>query len=121
MEPEFDGAGEMWRTTLATLRERVTPRQFDVWFRNTRPGVVRKGHVESLVPSVHVRDWLERKYTSLVQTAVTQNTGWSDPEVRFVLDDSKTGPKEEKLQVQPSVKVVRDVPAELPPSSWKEQ
>ena len=80
---------DFWEATLATVRERVTARQFDAWFRNTRAGVVGAGRVEVLVPSLHVRDWLERKYTGLVQTAVSQNTGWNDPEIRFVLDDAR--------------------------------
>jgi chromosomal replication initiator protein len=94
MELDSGGGGDFWEATLATVRERVTARQFDAWFRNTRAGVVGTGRVEVLVPSVHVRDWLERKYTGLVRTAVSQNTGWKDPEIRFVLDNDRPPVKE---------------------------
>jgi chromosomal replication initiator protein len=96
MELEYQSASRFWQSALGTIRERISPKQFEIWFRNTRAGRMREGHVEVLVPSVHVRDWLERKYTALVQAAVTQSTGWSDPEVRFVFDDTKSGTQQEK-------------------------
>ena len=91
MEREIDDADEVWRATLATVREQVTAKQYEVWFRHTRAGAVRGGRIDVLVPNLHARDFLERNYTSLVKTAVTQNTGWHDPQVRFVLDDEKPG------------------------------
>jgi chromosomal replication initiator protein len=105
MQREFDDADEVWRATLATVREQVTAKQYEVWFRNTRAGSVRGGRIEILVPSLHVRDFLERNYTSLVKTAVIQHTGWNDPQIRFVLDEPKTGPKEEKPMARAAVHV----------------
>lgn len=116
MDPEFDGAEEMWRTTLATVRERVTARQYEQWFKDLRARRVRKGFVEVRVPNLHVRDWLEKNYTGLVQTAVSQSTGWSQPEIRFVLDDGKAVAKPEKPQASAAVKVAREPAAtDAPP------
>src|SRR5262249_43596322 len=116
MEPEFDGADEIWRTTLVTVRERVTARQYEQWFKDTRARRVRKGFLEVRVPNLHVRDWLAKNYTGLVETAVSQNTGWSQPEVRFVLDDSPLPAKAEKTSPAASVKVVPERPAEGVPA-----
>jgi chromosomal replication initiator protein len=116
MDPEFDGADEMWRTTLATVRERVPARQYDQWFKDLSPRRVRKGFVEVRVPNLHVRDWLEKNYTGLLQTAVSQSTGWSQPEVRFVLDEPKPGSKAEKPPPGPAVKVVREAAPDAGPA-----
>jgi chromosomal replication initiator protein len=96
MELEYQSAADVWRTALETIREQVPEKQFEAWFRNTRAGSMREGHLEILVPTVNVRDWLERKYTALVQAAVSQASGWNEPEVRFVSDGTAAGPKQER-------------------------
>src|SRR5262245_40697093 len=110
MELEYQPAANLWRTALGSIRDQVSQKQFDIWFRNTRPGRMREGYVEVLVPSAHVREWLERKYTGLVQAAVSQTSGWNNPEVRFVLDDTHSGAKAEKEPVRTPEK-----PAQKPP------
>jgi chromosomal replication initiator protein len=111
MELEYQPAANLWRTALGRIRDQVSQKQFDIWFRNTLPGRMREGYVEVLVPSVHVREWLEKKYTGLVQAAVSQTSGWNDPEVRFVFDDTQVA-KTESEPVRPPEKTAQKPPAE---------
>jgi chromosomal replication initiator protein len=98
-ENESGSPGDLWRSVLGSIREQVSPKQFDMWFKSTRASVVCEGQVEILVPSDHARDWLERRFTPLVQAAVSKVTRWVNPEIRFVhaQPSEKGGPEKANL------------------------
>ncbi len=59
----------IWPKVLDELRKRVTEQQFNTWFRHLEPEGVFGKKVELRVPSPIYKEWLARRYKTLVEEA----------------------------------------------------
>ena len=114
---------ETWQSVLAGIREKVSPQQFETWFRGVRLGRAGLGHVELVAPNGFVREWLQKKYSGLLREAVARATGWDQPDVVVVVAEgavlaAAAGTSAGAVTVEP-VAVTKATPEAAAPSQPK--
>ena len=75
---------DIWTSTLERIREKVGPRRFYLWFRETELLSSEAGTFHVGVPSRFVAEWLEEHLTEVVRTALEETTEGCQ-HVRFVV------------------------------------
>ena len=86
---------ELWRNILGELQVTVSKANFETWFKNTFIYERKKEVFTIGVPSIFIEDWLKKKYLKDLQKTIQNQTGESNPVIKF-----KTAvPKPEQLIV----------------------
>ncbi|GHO75868.1 hypothetical protein KSD_36390 [Ktedonobacter sp. SOSP1-85] len=86
-------ARQIWQTAIERLQERVQPNTFTTWFQGTSADSFQDGIFVVSVSSTFVKTHLERRFTSLIRTILTDITGM-EVEVQFVVSRDKTTPEQ---------------------------
>lgn len=77
-----------WDRALRTLQAKVSPSSFESFFLPTQP-LALDGNVVILgTPSRFAREWLEKRYVSILRTMLRNNLNREDLEIRFVLSSA---------------------------------
>ncbi len=84
---------ETWQSVLESLRGKVSPNQFDTWFRDIRLGRQSAERVEIVAPTAFVAEWLGKKYASVLREVVAAALGWTRVEISVTHDGG--GPNRE--------------------------
>lgn len=84
---------ELWDRVLASIRERISDQNFDIWFKPT----IAKEHDEGRkvlcvqVPSQHFKYWLTHHYSDVIEAALAA-AGIADYQLVFSADESEAPP-----------------------------
>ena len=73
--PSRSDVSDFWSNTLAAIKEKVTPQQFETWFRGIEAGHCDPDTMELSVTSVFKRDWLRTRYIDVIVRAAEQIGG----------------------------------------------
>ncbi|UCF39342.1 MAG: chromosomal replication initiator protein DnaA [Acidobacteriota bacterium] len=93
----------LWEEILASLREKVTVQNFDIWFRPTslfRQDKKSKS-LTVLVPNKHFRYWLTENYSAVLDE-VLREQGLEGYSIRFVVEEEEEGQKPEQPVTKPT-------------------
>jgi chromosomal replication initiator protein len=91
---------QVWQDTLDVVREELNTPTFKTWFEQTAPlGIVEHEMVVS-VQNDFARDWLETRYSSLLESALAQVTG-APMAVRFSVPGEPLVEPVEDVVVEP--------------------
>ncbi len=93
--PDARSVPNLQVTVLTLLRERVTPQQFQRWFRGLRIEAAPDGVIVFSAPNGFVADWLEVYYRDVIESAVAQVAG---PAMR--VDIVKSDPTQARPQAR---------------------
>lgn len=80
----------IWPKVLEELKKKVTEQQFNAWFRHLEPEGLLGTRVELRVPGPIYRDWLARRYKSLIEDAFA-SVAKEPVKVAFILNPSAAG------------------------------
>ncbi|NOZ22758.1 MAG: chromosomal replication initiator protein DnaA [Planctomycetes bacterium] len=83
----LDHGASSWEEVLVELRKRVRTDQYATWFVHLRPVEITKNQVRLSVPNTFYRDWLERKYGEVIESAFRSVLDW-EPTISFIVDES---------------------------------
>ena len=87
--PADPKAKQIWESALERIRANVSQSAYATWFRGTRGLVLEKETLVVRVGSSFDRDHLERRFSDLIASAVSEQRG-TETDVRFVvLPDSQ--------------------------------
>lgn len=81
-------ARQIWQTAIERLQERVQPNTFTTWFQGTSAHTFQDGIFVVSVSSTFAKTHLERRFTSLVRSILTEITGM-EIEVQFIVAREK--------------------------------
>ncbi len=84
IDPPANPVRELWDRVLEHVREKVQPKQFELWFRQIEILDVDDETVTLEVPNRFFRDWVNSYYREEIADAVAAETG-SVREVRFLV------------------------------------
>ncbi|WP_182201670.1 chromosomal replication initiator protein DnaA [Paraliobacillus salinarum] len=87
---------ELWTSTLATIKEKVSKPSYDTWLKNTSAESITEDTMIISAPNEFARDWLESRYTSLISDALFEVTG-AKLKTKFVIPETENF-LEEKTQ-----------------------
>lgn len=62
---------ELWQETLEILKQELTKASFDTWLKNTQLISIQNGQAHIGVPNDLARDWLEKRYATLVKNSLS--------------------------------------------------
>ncbi|WP_166245897.1 chromosomal replication initiator protein DnaA [Paenibacillus turpanensis] len=79
---------ELWQNVLLVMQGMLNKPSFDTWLKGTKATVFTDQEVVVLAPNSFSRDWLEKRYTKLIRTAVLESTG-RQVDVKIVSQEDK--------------------------------
>ncbi|WP_199616892.1 chromosomal replication initiator protein DnaA [Paenibacillus alkalitolerans] len=79
---------DVWQNVLQVLQSKVSRPSFDTWLKSTRAAQLSESALVICAPNNFAREWLETRYTRLIENAVLECTG-SEVEVRFVTEEDR--------------------------------
>lgn len=84
MEGSQDLVSQVWQKALIALESKLSRPTFESWLKNIKP-ISLEGEVLTIgVPSEFARDWLEKRATKVIKSAVRQVVG-HPVEIKFTL------------------------------------
>jgi chromosomal replication initiator protein len=81
-------AKQVWRAALGELQVSLSPANFETWLRDTELVDVDDNHFRVAVKNPFAKDYLERRYRSLISQTLARVVGYS-AHVEFVVNDSQ--------------------------------
>jgi chromosomal replication initiator protein len=98
-------AKQVWRAALGELQVSLSPANFETWLRPTALVAVNDRHFHVAVPNPFAKEYLEKRYRSLISQTLARVVGYSvqvDFEVRELPADTadEAGPAQSAQQVR---------------------
>jgi chromosomal replication initiator protein len=103
-------AKQVWRAALGELQVSLSPANFETWLRDTELVDVDDNRFRVAVKNPFAKDYLERRYRSLISQTLARVVGYS-AHVEFVVSDAPAAPNGSAAQQAQRVEVTRQ-PAE---------
>jgi chromosomal replication initiator protein len=82
-----------WEKALTIMKTQLSVPSFETWFRPVTLQEEKEDEIILSVPSQFVKDWLETKFLSLIQTTLSEMSG-KEIKVSFVVEERKTEPQQ---------------------------
>jgi len=79
----------IWNQTLEKMKEKLSRPSFETWLKATKPVAFRDQFLLVEVPNEFARDWLESRYSDLIEE-ILQNITSSALQVKFTIHNSPT-------------------------------
>ncbi|AVX19220.1 MULTISPECIES: chromosomal replication initiator protein DnaA [Carboxydocella] len=80
---------QLWNEVLAIIAKEVSKPSFETWLKSTTPIDLRNNVALIGVPNVFARDWLESRYSDLINETISFLLGYP-VQVRFVVVNERT-------------------------------
>jgi len=82
----------IWLEAQSNIAKVLTPQTFDTWIRPIKFLSFKNNSLQLEVPNKFVKEWVEEKYTSMIQEAISSLTGFKF-QMEFKLNDKHQGEK----------------------------
>ncbi|WP_164670565.1 chromosomal replication initiator protein DnaA [Virgibacillus doumboii] len=95
----MENIDELWKATLEKIEEKISKPSFDTWLKNTKAKSLIDDRLVVTAPNAFARDWLEGRYTNLINEILEDITGaklsteFIIPESQENIDDINPAPK----------------------------
>lgn len=105
----MENVHELWQYILAEMKTKVSKPSYDTWLKETEAKSLTDNVLTVLVPNEFIRNWLEKKYTEMIEALLQQITG-TDLSVSFIINQAEelkveeNAPKIEKDKKQQNQK-----------------
>ncbi|WP_010531268.1 chromosomal replication initiator protein DnaA [Lentibacillus jeotgali] len=83
----MENIDELWNATLEKIEDKISKPSFDTWLKNTKAQSLKEDTLIVLAPNEFARDWLEGRYTKLIDEILLEITG-ARLATRFIVPDS---------------------------------
>jgi chromosomal replication initiator protein len=103
---------QIWSQVQEELRFQLAKRTYDMWLKNTSVVSTDGGTFRIGVPSKLAKDWLEDRFSGLIQETLQAVTG-SEVGIDFVISPTGHRPAVATLEADPIVETGRDNEAEV--------
>ncbi|CQR45798.1 Chromosomal replication initiator protein DnaA [Paraliobacillus sp. PM-2] len=106
---------ELWTSTLAKIKEKVSKPSYDTWLKNTSAENITEDTIIVSAPNEFARDWLESRYTTLISDALFEVTG-AKLKTKFVIPETENH-QESKTQEAKKIPTVKTTENNQPPKT----
>src|SRR5690625_4899588 len=86
---------ELWQAALEKIESQISRPSFETWLKNTQAVALNDDILTINVLNEFAKDWLEGRYTKLIQEVLFEITG-SHLNVQFILPEKKKEDAEKK-------------------------
>lgn len=96
----MENIDELWTATLEMIEEKISKPSFDTWLKNTKAESLDQDTLVVSAPNEFARDWLEGRYTQIINEILLEITGanlstiFIIPDSLEQVDDINTTPKQ---------------------------
>lgn len=84
----MDNVQELWEKVLATIEKKVSKPSFETWLSDTSARDIEQDTIIINAPNEFARDWLESRYSGLIQETLLEVTG-AELSVKYVLPNNE--------------------------------
>ncbi|MFC4558488.1 chromosomal replication initiator protein DnaA [Virgibacillus kekensis] len=84
----MENINELWAATLEKIEEKISKPSFDTWLKSTKAEALDEDTLIISAPNEFARDWLEGRYTQLINDILEDITGAS-LSARFIIPDTQ--------------------------------
>jgi len=103
----MESCSKIWDDVLESVREKLGPLRFNLWFKNTRLESIDDRHASIAVPNIFTQMWLQENFSGLLKEDIGRFLKKRDLDVRFVIDSVQA-----KENVLPEKSVVEEKKAD---------
>lgn len=79
---------EIWQETLNIVKAQLNMPTFKTWFENTAPLSIYQNTLIIAAPNSFAKEWLESRYTSLLEQALKEVIG-EETQIKFAIQDNR--------------------------------
>ncbi|WP_405030807.1 chromosomal replication initiator protein DnaA [Paenibacillus hexagrammi] len=76
---------DLWQQVLSIIQTKLSKPSFDTWLKSTKASVFTDASVVICAPNNFAREWLESRYTKLIEGTIYDFTG-KRVEVKFIIE-----------------------------------
>lgn len=84
----MENIDELWTATLEKIEEKISKPSFDTWLKNTKAEKLEEDTLVVSAPNEFARDWLEGRYTQLIDDILVDITG-ANLSTQFIIPESQ--------------------------------
>ncbi|TFJ92295.1 chromosomal replication initiator protein DnaA [Lentibacillus salicampi] len=84
----MENIDELWVAALEKIEEKISKPSFDTWLKNTKAESLQEDTLTVMAPNEFARDWLDGRYTDLINEILLEITG-ARLSTRFIIPDSQ--------------------------------
>ncbi|MFB4168754.1 chromosomal replication initiator protein DnaA [Virgibacillus sp. JSM 102003] len=84
----MENIDELWTATLEKIEEKISKPSFDTWLKNTKAEKLEEDTLIVSAPNEFARDWLEGRYTQLINDILVDITG-ANLSTQFIIPESQ--------------------------------
>ncbi|GAB4072026.1 chromosomal replication initiator protein DnaA [Barrientosiimonas marina] len=88
---------ELWDAALKKIAEKISKPSFETWLKNTEPKALENDTLTIMAPNEFARDWLEGRYTTLINDILLEITG-ARLSAQFIIPDSQEPADDDEQQ-----------------------
>ncbi|GAB6099669.1 chromosomal replication initiator protein DnaA [Halanaerocella petrolearia] len=79
---------EIWKNTLEKIKTKLSTPSYETWFKSTTALAIKNNIFLIEVPNEFAKDWLETRYSKLIEEVITEVTG-NCYKVKFIIPEMK--------------------------------
>ncbi|TMN22278.1 chromosomal replication initiator protein DnaA [Lentibacillus cibarius] len=84
----MENIDDLWNATLKNIEDQISKPSFDTWLKNTKAESLENNTLTISAPNEFARDWLEGRYTNLINEILLEITG-AELSTRFIIPDAQ--------------------------------
>ncbi len=88
---------ELWQYILTEMQSKISKPSYDTWLSKTEVKKLKKDTLSVAVPNEFTKNWLDQRYTEVIDTLLFEMTG-SKLSVKFEIEDEQEDEELENLE-----------------------
>jgi chromosomal replication initiator protein len=98
-----ENISDLWSKALEEIEKKISKPSFDTWLKSTKAYSLKGDVLVITVPNEFTKDWLESRYTALIEETLYDITG-EELKIKCIIPQNQS---EEEFDVKPTVKTKR--------------
>jgi chromosomal replication initiator protein len=98
-----ENISDLWGKALEEIEKKISKPSFDTWLKSTKAYSLKGDVLVITVPNEFTKDWLESRYTALIEETLYDITG-EELKIKCIIPQNQS---EEEFDVKPTVKTKR--------------
>ncbi|GMB09758.1 chromosomal replication initiator protein DnaA [Thermolongibacillus altinsuensis] len=96
----MENISDLWSKALGEIEKKISKPSFDTWLKSTKAHSLKGDTLIITVPNEFTKDWLESRYTTLIEQTLYDITG-EELKIKFTIPQNQIT---EEFDVKPAIK-----------------
>jgi len=84
----LENIDDLWSSALKSIESKISKPSFDTWLKDTKAKALQNNTLTISAPNEFAKDWLQERYTQLINDTLIEVTG-ANLSVKFVIPDDE--------------------------------